>query len=252
MEKNTSSVRDGVSQPGVLRVFQSKDETRSFYNKISKVYDLLAEKSEEPIRTFGLKRLDAHSGEKVLEIGFGTGHSLETLAGQVGASGKVYGIDLSDEMVKISDERLHRAGLADRVELTCGDASKLPYRSAEMDAVFMSFTLELFDTPEIPAVLNECRRVLRPGGRIVVVGMSKEGEGGAIVHLFEWTHQHFPNYLDCRPIFVRLALEEAGFRIESSDRMMMWIPVEIVCAVKERESHKCQRLTTRNPSNPSR
>lgn len=96
----------------------------------------------------------------------------------------------------------------------------------------MSFTLELFDTREISVVLTECSRVLRPGGRIVVVGMSKESKGGAIVHMFEWTHQHFPNYVDCRPIFVRAALEEAGFSIVSSERMMMWIPVEIVCAVK--------------------
>jgi hypothetical protein len=51
---------DGRSQSGILRVFQSKDETRAFYNKISKVYDLLAERSEEPIRRLALEKLDAH------------------------------------------------------------------------------------------------------------------------------------------------------------------------------------------------
>lgn len=106
MEKNRTSEPKGVSQPEVLRVFQSKDETRAFYNKISKVYDLLAEKREEPIRKFGLKQLDARPCEKILEIGFGTGHTLETLAREVGESGKVYGIDLSDEMVKIADQNL--------------------------------------------------------------------------------------------------------------------------------------------------
>jgi ubiquinone/menaquinone biosynthesis C-methylase UbiE len=60
-------------QPGVLRVLQSKGETKAFYNKIAKVYDLLAEHTEEPVRQAGLDLLSAQSGEKVLEIGFGTG-----------------------------------------------------------------------------------------------------------------------------------------------------------------------------------
>jgi demethylmenaquinone methyltransferase/2-methoxy-6-polyprenyl-1,4-benzoquinol methylase len=101
-----------------------------------------------------------------------------------------------------------------------------------MDAIFTSFTLELFDTPEIPIVLAECKRVLRPGGRIGVVSMSKQGENGTLVHIFEWTHQHFPNFLDCRPIFVREVVEAAGFQIERAERRTMWVPVEIVMGRK--------------------
>jgi demethylmenaquinone methyltransferase/2-methoxy-6-polyprenyl-1,4-benzoquinol methylase len=215
---------------GILPVFQSKDETRAFYNKISKVYDLLAEKSEEPVRQAGLEMLNARPGEKVLEIGFGTGHSLVTLARAVGPTGRFYGIDLSDEMVRIARENLRAQGLEDRVELTCGDAVSLPYPSGQIDAIFMSFTLELFDTEEIPKVLAECWRVLAPSGRILVVGMSKEGENGMILQTFEWVHQHLPNLLDCRPIFVSRALEAAGFEITGMERKMMWVPVEIVLA----------------------
>ena len=224
------------SQPEVLRVLQTKSETKAFYNKISKVYDLLADQSEEPVRREGLEKLNAHPGEKVLEIGFGTGHCLIALAQAVGAAGKVYGIDLSDEMLKIAQENLEKEGLADRVELICEDAGKLPHAAESLDAIFMSFTLELFDTPEIPNVLKECKRALRPGGRIVVVGVSKEGEGGVILQVFEWTHKHFPNFMDCRPIFVRKALEAAGFRIESVENRTMWVPVEIVLAVKSEQA----------------
>jgi demethylmenaquinone methyltransferase/2-methoxy-6-polyprenyl-1,4-benzoquinol methylase len=99
-----------------------------------------------------------------------------------------------------------------------------------MDGVFMSFTLELFDTPEIPKVLAECKRALRSGGRIVVVGMSKEDAHGVIFEMYEWSHRHFPNFIDCRPIFVRRALEAAGFLIRDSEKMQMWVPVEIVSA----------------------
>jgi demethylmenaquinone methyltransferase/2-methoxy-6-polyprenyl-1,4-benzoquinol methylase len=101
-----------------------------------------------------------------------------------------------------------------------------------MDGVFMSFTLELFDTPEIPKVLDECKRVLEPGGRIVVVGMSKEGPKDPLVSVFEWTHKHFPKFLDCRPIYVRRALEKAGLSVRKALTKHMWIPVEIVLGVK--------------------
>jgi ubiquinone/menaquinone biosynthesis C-methylase UbiE len=227
----TNSEQTG-SQPEVLRVLNTKGDTKAFYNKISNVYDLLADQSEEPIRRAGLEKLNARPGEKVLEIGCGTGHCLVALAQAVGDAGKVYGIDLSDEMLKIARENLEKEGLADRVELICEDAGKLPYAAETLDAIFMSFTLELFDTPEIPEVLAECKRVLRPGGRIVVAGVSKEGEGGVILQVFEWMHKHFPNLMDCRPIFVRKALEAAGFRIESVENKTMWIPVEIALAFK--------------------
>ena len=217
----------------ILRVFQSKDQTRAFYNKISRVYDLLSERSEAPMRKAGLALLSARVGESILEIGFGTGHSLVSLAKAVGPKGKVFGLDLSDKMMKLAKSNLAQSNLLERARLRCGDAAQLPYADKSMDAVFMSFTLELFDTAEIPKVLDECKRVLRPGGRIVVVGMSKEAGGDPLIGVFEWTHEHFPNFLDCRPIYVREALEKAGFKTQSALTNHMWIPVEIVLSLKE-------------------
>jgi len=215
-----------------LPVFQTRDQTRAFYNKISGVYDLLADRSEAPVRRAGLELLKARAGEKVLEIGFGTGHSLVRLADAVGPHGQVLGLDLSDKMLAVATANVAKAGVGDRVRLRRGDAAHLPYADGALDAAFMSFTLELFDTPEIPAVLSECRRVLRPGGRIVVVGMSKEGGRDPLIAVFEWAHRHFPNFLDCRPIFVQEALEAGGFSISKSLTKRMWIPVEIVLGIK--------------------
>lgn len=219
-------------QKGVLRVLQTKGETKAFYNKIAKAYDILAEHSEAPVRKAGLEMLNAQPGLKVLEIGFGTGHSLIELAKSVGTSGKVYGIDLSEKMVEISQKRAHQEGINGQIELTCGDALHLPYESELLDGIFMSFTLELFDTPDIIRVLAECKRVLKPAGRIVVVGMSRVRPNGLVMEMYEWTHKHFPNYLDCRPILVRQALEDAGFKICDSKIMKMWINVEIICGLK--------------------
>jgi ubiquinone/menaquinone biosynthesis C-methylase UbiE len=219
-------------QGGVLRVLQSKDETRAFYNKISAVYDLLAEHSEGPVRQTGIEKLAVAPGEHVLEIGYGTGHSLVQLAKAVGQEGKVFGIDLSEGMRAQARERLAKERLIDRVELSCTDATRLPYPEGSMDAVFLSFTLELFDTPEIPEVLAECKRVLRAGGRIGVVALTREGPEGFAVEAYEWTHEHFPNLLDCRPIFVRRSLEDAGFSIQDATITKMWVPVEIVVAEK--------------------
>lgn len=217
-------------QTSVLRVFQSKDQTRSFYNKISGVYDLLSDRSEAPMRKSGLELLKASTGERVLEIGFGTGHSLVAVAKAVGPKGKVFGLDLSDKMLKLAKTNLAKARLLERTRLRCGDAAQLPYADGSMDGVFMSFTLELFDTPEIPKVLRECKRVLRRGGRIVVVGMSKDAKRDPLIGIFEWIHMHFPNYLDCRPIYVRKAIERAGFTIKRALKKHMWIPVEIILA----------------------
>lgn len=219
-------------QPAVLRVSQSKAETKAFYNKIARVYDLLAEHAERAVRQEGLAKFAPARGERLLEIGVGTGHCLVELAEAVGPSGRVYGIDLAENMVQKTLSLLQEENAGDRAEVVCGDAEHLPYESATMDGIFMSFTLELFDTPAIPEVLGECHRVLRPGGRMVVVGVSKLGKQGVAMRAFEWTHRHFPNLMDCRPIYVGRALQAAGFVVEDSSVQSMWVPVEIVRARK--------------------
>ncbi len=219
-------------EQSIARVLQTKSETKAFYNKIAKVYDLLAEHSEQPMREVALQLLAPAPGDHLLEIGFGTGHVLAQLAQAVGPAGKVFGIDISENMLAQARERLEQQGLTNRVILECGDAEDLPYPSGSFDGIFMCFTLELFDTPDMPRVLAQCKRVLRPGGRIVVAAVSKKAEQGFVIRAFEWTHRHFPNLLDCRPIYARRALEAADFVVADSRIESMWVPVEIVLARK--------------------
>jgi len=217
----------------VSRVTRSKVDARASYDRMSRWYDLLAGRFEKRYREAGLQMLGAQEGEAVLEVGFGTGRCILTLVRSVGSSGKVHGIDISEGMCSVARSLVEKAGLAGRVELTCGDAAVLPYGSEFFDAVFMSFTLELFDTPEIPTLLRECERVLRDGGRICVVGMSKVSST-AMTRLYEWSHRRFPTFIDCRPIFIREALAEASFRILHAEKLPMWgLLVEVVVAQKQ-------------------
>lgn len=222
-------------QPGVLRVRQTKDQTMWFYNKIAGFYDILSNRFEEPLRKKGIQMLNPKPGEHILEIGFGTGTSLIELAKSVQPNGKISGIDISEKMLEIAKKRAVESGLEDIVELTCGDAKTLPYEQESLDGIFMSFTLELFDTPDIIPVLNECRRVLKTGGRISVVSMSRFCPQRISTKIFEWIHRHFPRWFDCRPIFVKYALKDAGFEITESTLKNTWANVEIVRGVKNTE-----------------
>jgi ubiquinone/menaquinone biosynthesis C-methylase UbiE len=214
-------------------VKRSKAQARATYDRISRWYDLLEGVWEKKYRETARRRLNVKAGEKVLEIGFGPGHELIAMAQSVGENGRVFGIDLSPKMLHIAQERVKKRGLADRIDLGLGDAVQLPYETGFLDAIFISFTLELFDTPEIPLVLDECCRVLRAGGRIDVVSLSKAGGASRMRSLYEWGHVHFPGLLDCRPIYVKKALRHAGFQIlDSTETSLMGLPVENVLAVK--------------------
>jgi len=234
-------------------VRRSVQDARRAYNRLSRWYDALANASEGPLRDRGLQALAAQPGERVLEIGFGTGHALVNLAQAIAPLGStaaplgstaaplgstaapsrhVVGVDISDGMATVAARRLTKAGCAARVALALADGARLPFAAGSFDAVFMSFTLELFDTPLLPSVLASCREILKPAGRLCVVALAKDSRGDALpARLYELAHRTLPRWVDCRPIFVGPLLQVHGFHIVASIRYAMWgLPVDVVLA----------------------
>jgi demethylmenaquinone methyltransferase/2-methoxy-6-polyprenyl-1,4-benzoquinol methylase len=207
-----------------MNTLPEHNATRQNYDRMSRWYDWFAG-SEQAFTLAGLELLSARPGERILEIGCGTGHALDQLARSGAAT---FGLDLSAGMLA----RARRAAKKTKpgtVHLCQADALHLPLPSASLDAVLISFTLELFPEAEIPAVLAECRRTLRPNGRLAIVALA-DGTGWA-VDVYKWTHVRWPEIVDCRPIATGGFLSAAGFRISTNRRMEMWgLPVGIFLA----------------------
>ncbi len=210
------------AQPEVARVLTTRAETEATYDRIARWYHLLEGFWERRARAAGLAAMAARPGQRLLELGFGPGHGLVELARQSGEDGLVVGLDLSGNMCRLARRRLQRSAPGAGWGVVQGDATRPPFAPASFDGLFMSFTLELFDTPEIPEVLEACRRLLRPGGTLVVVALDKEGPPSALRAAYEWGHRRLPRLLDCRPIYVSRAVTAAGFALVGEKRVSVW------------------------------
>lgn len=213
----------------------TRAQTRATYDRLSRWYDLLTGASERRFRNLGLCELDVQPEERVLEIGPGTGQALVVLAQAAGSMGIACGLDLSPGMCQVARQRIARgASLAVPAIVICGDAVALPVADGILDAIFMSFTLELFVPNDMARVLEECRRILRDGGRLGVVALSEFGRPNLMRRLYGWAHRRFPAWVDCRPIPVTRVLAEQGFRIRNVSHADLWgLPLEVAVASKD-------------------
>lgn len=206
------------------------DVVRNNYNRLSPFYDLITG-SESRFSEKCLQMLDVRRGEKILEIGFGSGKGLISLAHSIGESWKVFGIDLSEGMLKAARKKVSSAGLSTRIEIQQGDALALPYGKGTFHALFMSFSLELFNSVEIPMVLGECRRVLQNGGRL---GVTSLADGNRLAtKIYKWFHAKFPAVFDCQPINICETIKTAGFAdINYCEESMFGLIVGMITARK--------------------
>ena len=104
-------------------------------------------------------------GEKVLEVGPGTGYYTLDMAGWVGPEGEVEILDVQQEMLDHTMRGAEERGLTN-LNPTLADATAMPYDDASFDAAYL--TTVLGEIPDQDAALRELARVLKPGGRLVV------------------------------------------------------------------------------------
>ncbi|MGH7318798.1 MAG: methyltransferase domain-containing protein [Candidatus Rokuibacteriota bacterium] len=111
--------------------------------------------------------LAARPGERGLDIGCGPAFLACELARDVGAEGRIVGIDSSEDMLAAARARVAREDLTDRIELRAGEATRLEFDAASFD--FIAAVQVYLYVADLDRALGETVRVLRPGGRLVVV-----------------------------------------------------------------------------------
>ena len=136
------------------------DFVEAVYEKLAKVYDLTFGPTLHPGRLQAIQRMNIQPGERVLEVGVGTGINLSLYPKQA----MVTGIDFSVSMLEKARDRVARMGLRNMLLLQM-DAADLKFSDDSFDIVYAPYLISV--VPDPVRVAREMRRVCRPGGRII-------------------------------------------------------------------------------------
>ena len=202
--------RYGHNDGSVIRASLGKEEVRELYGRLAWIYDVFTD-FEPAHHREAVNLADIQPGECVLEVACGTGRATRMIAEQMAETGRFHAVDLTPGMLRRASRRLAKAGLLDRVDLRLADAADLPFEDATFDVLYNGYMLDLVDSGDIPAILTEFRRVLKPGGRLVLVNMSKREKGKTLYELlYEKGLLAFASG-GCRPVLAEPFLSQAEF-----------------------------------------
>ncbi len=146
-----------------MGILEDKSRARLFYKYLSKVYDTVNPFIwNEEMRDQALEMLDISEDDRVLDVGCGTGFATE---GLLEHTENVHGLDQSVHQMEKAWEKL---GKRDPVSFYRGDAERLPFKDDTFDVVWSSGSIEYWPNPVV--ALRDMRRVVKPGGQVLVVG----------------------------------------------------------------------------------
>lgn len=201
----------------------SRQAAQQIYDTLGQRLDR-AQRFERDAKRLALDLLALTPGQRVLQIGVGTGAEHALLAQQATPGGLVVGCDLAQGMLRLTRRR------AD-TPLAQGDAARLPFATHSFDRIFSAYMLDLIPLAEIPAVLAEFRRVLRPGGRIALVSLTEGASLRSRLFVAGWKlgYRLSPQrYGGCRPLLLSGLLAPAGFSAERHVVVQRGFPSEVL------------------------
>jgi len=159
------------------------DKTRmvhDVFESVASKYDLMNDLMSLGIHRLWKRHFIAISGiqpgQRVLDLAGGTGDIAALMSKQVGTGGSVVLSDINDAMLAVGRRRMEDRGIVGNIEYSLANAEKLPFADSEFDAVTIAFGLR--NVTDQNAALQEMFRVLKPGGRAMILEFSKvEFEG---------------------------------------------------------------------------
>ena len=151
----------------------NEERVQEIFNSISSDYDkmnaIISFKQHDLWRAKTMKRMGDLTGLSILDLCCGTGDWTFDLSESVGPSGKVIGLDFSENMLEIAKAKLKEEAKKN-IEFLQGNAMALPFENENFDVVTIGYGLR--NTPDYLTVLKEIFRVLKPGGRVVCIETS--------------------------------------------------------------------------------
>jgi ubiquinone/menaquinone biosynthesis C-methylase UbiE len=208
-------MKTGAQQiPSMIEAAGTTDRIRRAYDLWSFVYAKVAGPLEHGPRLRALELADVQPRDTVLEAGVGTGAIFLEILKRVDRARVVFGIDLSLKMLR-KTQRLVRDQGYRNAALYQADVNQLPFQGRTFGVIYSSYLLDLLKLKDIPRALSEFRRVLKPGGRLVLVNLSREN-----TQRISWIERFYlmlpsawvPYLLgSCRPIFTETFLRASGF-----------------------------------------
>lgn len=219
MRKNLNDLLPETEQ--IKHVVFDQEQARAKFDHVARYYFWIMGALEIKPNMHALAMANIKEGEKVLDVGIGTGWVLERIVPLVGTKNITYGVDFSVGMKKVALNNLKKRGYDLSVELTTACAQDMPYVDNFFDVVFASFIIDLLPVQEISKTLKEIYRVLKPGGRLIVVSMTKNGTGvhRCARYLYEWMYDKWPTIggyrVSCRPIYIENDVLRAGFFVKN-------------------------------------